>query len=832
MRWILISGALLLGAIPARAQAQDVGISERVELVGLWLSGAALLLLSLTLVYALRSRRRLAEKSREIENSRKRLQAFLEASGDFAYLKDEKFRYIYANSGAERIHDISAEALLGKDDYAIADADFADGRRRADLEALAAGVPTQSNLLHKGRLYRVTKFPVPLSDGKTGIGTYARDVTEEAHAERCAQMESRRLQILSSVVERSFQDAREQFAYVLEEAVTLTNSRYGFIFFYDDKSASLESAMISENARRDSGLESFPENFGTQSGGVWADAVRTRKPVVMNDFAAPNSRRQGYPEGHLEIRRFLSVPVIIDEKIVAAVGLANKEDPYEDTDIYELRLLMTGVWNDVRRREALLRLNYERARYLQTLVSIGDGVMVTDADGKIEILNNIAENLTGWKTEEVVGRHFRDVFNLRFTQPPFLNPVSEALRTGAVTTMAQGTVLVARDGIERALEDSAAPIRDDAGKIEGVVLVFRDVTQKKAQMEKITYLSFHDALTGLYNRGYLTEAYARLDADKESLPLSVVMGDLNSLKLTNDIFGHAAGDLLLEKIANVFQRAARPGDIVGRWGGDEFVALLPRTDSAGAAEFVARVKESFAREHVKAIRGSISMGYASKTNPKENAQVVFAMAEDAMYTAKAFEHDDAYRSTVAELIKSLHRTYAPEKAHSNAVRALSARVAEAMGLPAEDVRKTSDAGYLHDIGKIALDASALDESHPLTSIEWNEMRRHPIVGYRILNTFDDTVDIAEPVLSHHERWDGGGYPRGLKGDEIPLLARIIAVAEAYDRVRRNGEDGKLLDPETALDELRANAGSQFDPAVVEALARAVEADATSLSTAL
>jgi diguanylate cyclase (GGDEF)-like protein/PAS domain S-box-containing protein len=831
MRRILILGALLFGAIPQRAQAQEAGISARVEFLSLWLGGAALLLLSLTLAHALVSRRRLAEKNREIESSQKRLQAFLEASGDFAYLKDEKFRYIYANKGAEWIYDIPAEKILGKDDYAIADADFADGRRRADLEALAAGVPTQSNLQHRGRLYRVTKFPVPLSDGKTGIGTYARDVTEEARAARCSQMESRRLQILSSVVERSFQDAREQFAYVLEEAVRLTDSRYGFLFFCDETGASVKSTILSEGARKDSALESFPGNFDAQSGGVWAETVRTRKPVLINDFNVPNASKRGYPEGHLEIRRFLSVPVIIDEKIVATVDLANKTEPYEDTDIYELRLLMTGVWNDVRRREALSRLSYERARYLQTLVSIGDGVMVTDAEGKIEILNNIAENMTGWKTEEVVGRHFRDVFNLRFTQPPYLSPVSEALRTGAVTTMASGTILVARDGTERALEDSAAPIRDETGKIVGVVLVFRDVTQKKAQIEKITYLSFHDALTGLYNRGYLTEAYARLDADAGNLPLSVVMGDLNSLKLTNDIFGHAAGDLLLEKVADVFQHAARPGDVVGRWGGDEFVALLPRTDETNAADFIARVKTSFAQERVKAIRGSISMGYATKTNPKENAQVVFAVAEDAMYTAKSFERDDAYRSTVAELIKSLHRTYAPEEAHSDAVRALSVRVAEAMGLPAEDIRKTSDAGYLHDIGKIALDASALDESRPLTSLEWNEMRRHPIVGYRILNTFDDTVDIAEPVLSHHERWDGGGYPRGLKGDEIPLLARIIAVAEAYDRVRRNGEDGKHPDPEAALDELRANAGAQFDPAVVEALARAVEAEVTRLPAA-
>jgi diguanylate cyclase (GGDEF)-like protein/PAS domain S-box-containing protein len=527
----------------------------------------------------------------------------------------------------------------------------------------------------------------------------------------------------------------------------------------------------------------------------------------------------------VEIRRFLSIPVLVDGKIVAAVGLANREEDYEDADVYELTLLMTGVWNDIKRREALSRLSFERARYFQTLVSIGDGVMVTDAEGKIEILNKAAEEITGWKTAEAAGKRYPDVFHVRFATGDPFDPIAEALRTGAVASICQEAVLVARDGTERALEDSVAPIRDETGKIAGAVLVFRDVTQKRAQMREITYQSFHDALTGLYNRRYLTEAVARLDAE-ENLPLAVVMGDLNGLKLTNDVFGHAAGDLLLEKIAAVLKRAARPEDVIGRWGGDEFLALLPRTDGAGAAEFISRVREAFAKERVRVIKGSISMGYACKERPEASAQVVFSMAEDAMYNAKAFERDETFRSTVAEVIRSLHQMSPREKAHSDAVRALSVRIAEALNLPPEEIRKIGEAGYLHDIGKIVLGAETLDESHPLTDLEWNEVRRHPIVGYRILNAFDDTMDIAEPVLAHHERWDGLGYPRGLKGDQIPLLARILAVAEACDRMVRDGIGPDVSGPCEVIRELRLNAGTQFDPMIVDALARPFEAGDT------
>lgn len=822
MRRCFFLGTILLALATAGAKAEVGPGREGIELAGFWLGGAALLLLSLTLAQALRKRRQLAEKNREIEDANRRLRAFIEAQGDLAYLKDEKFRYVYANSAAGRFHDTEPEKLIGKDDYAISEADFADARRRADLDALAAGAPTQSSLAHRDRLYHVTKFPVPLSGGKTGVGTYARDVTEEARAQRRARMESRRLQILSSIVTRAFRDVREQLAFVLEDAVSLTGSKYGYAFLYDEETQTLTEITLSEGIRKDSALTLPTDALCLENAGIWGEVVRTRRPVILNDCAAPRPLKRGLPPGHAEIRRFLSVPVLIDGKIVAAVGLANRDEEYEDADAYELTLFMTGVWNDIRRREALSRLNFERARHLQTLVSIGDGVMVADTEGKIEMLNRAAEEMTGWKTSEAVGKRYLDVFDVRFTGIVHIDPIAEALRTGAVATMGEGTVLIARDGTERVLEDSAAPIRDETGAVAGVVLVFRDVTQKKEQLEKITYLSFHDALTGLHNRRYLTDAFARLEADEGNLPLAVVMGDLNGLKLTNDIFGHAAGDLLLEKVADVLRDTARPQDVIGRWGGDEFLALLPRTDRAGAAAFTARVKDAFAREHVKAIKGSISMGCACKESPEENAQVVFSMAEDSMYNAKTFERDEAYRSTVGELIRSLHRMYAREATHSDAVRALSVRIARALALPPEEIRKIGDAGYLHDIGKIVLDAGTLDESRPLTDVEWNEIRRHPIVGYRILNAFDDTMDIAEPVLAHHEHWNGQGYPRGLKGDQIPLIARIVSVAEACDRMTRRAEGAKATDPDEIVRELRANAGAQFDPLVVEALARVLE----------
>ncbi len=800
---------LLFLAAPAHAEV--ILGNEQIERAGIYAGGIALVLLTLMLLHALHSSRRLAGKNRDIEAANRTLRAFIQSQGDIAYLKDDQFRYLYANGATERLYGMEANALIGKDDYAISDAASADQRRLTDVQTLTTKEIVYATYETNGCIYKVTKFPVPLSNGKTGIGANARDITDETRAARRTRMESRRLKALSSIVARSFDSVQDQLAYVLEEAVALTASQYGFIFLYDEKTETLTSTILSKAAQEDSILVPNPSDVNLKNAGKWGDVIRSRKPVLLNDFS---NRKGNYPAGHLQIRRFLSLPILMDGIFVAAIGLANEEKEYEDADVDELTLLMAGLWHDIRRREMLSRLRFERERYFQTLVSIGDGVMVTDADGKIEILNRVAEDLAGVTTAEVAGKHYLDVIKVKFTNDNPADPVAKTLQTGMVTAMGQGTVLIARDGTEHALEDCAAPIRDETGRIAGAVLVFRDVTQKKAQMEKITYMSFHDALTGLYNRRYLTEAFMRLSQDEQYLPLAVVMGDLNGLKLTNDIFGHAAGDTLLEKIAAVLRRTGRAEDVIGRWGGDEFLALLPRTDHAGAVDFISRVKTAFGQERVRMIKGSIAMGFACKERPEENAQVVFSMAEDAMYNAKAFARDDAYRATVDELIQSLHRISPREKIHSEAVRVLSMKIARALNLSEDEVHKVGAAGYLHDVGKIVLSAEILDESRPLNDLEWNEIRRHPIVGYRVLNTFEDTMDIAEPVLAHHERWDGHGYPRGLKGDQIPLLARILAVAEASDSMSKQS-----LTTSAIVSELRANAGTQFDSKIVEAFAR-------------
>ncbi|HPO04437.1 MAG TPA: diguanylate cyclase [Bacillota bacterium] len=457
----------------------------------------------------------------------------------------------------------------------------------------------------------------------------------------------------------------------------------------------------------------------------------------------------------------------------------------------------------------------EKERLKVTLYSIGDGVITTDRQGRVEMMNLIAENLTGWKQDEVKGKNLADVFDI-YNEANGMrceSPVEQVLETGSIVELANHTILRAKDGSKKAISDSAAPIKNQQGEILGVVLVFRDVTEAKEKEAKIEFLSYRDSLTGLYNRTFFEKELKRLDEEKQ-LPLTFIMGDLDGLKLINDVFGHQTGDKALVKIANLFSSFCRETDVISRWGGDEFVVLLPKTQKEIGQKICDRIKSNCRYLTVADTRLSISLGCASKNNAKEKWADVLKNAEDNMYKSKLLGAQ-SYRSIILNSIKNalFEKSYETEE-HGERLGRFCREIAKDMGLPSFITDELEVLAMLHDIGKIGIDDGILKKAGPLTDEEWLIMKKHPEIGYRIAQTVPDLSNIAEYILTHHERWDGKGYPRGLIGEEIPLLSRILAVADAYDAMTQDGPYRKALSPEYAKEELRVNAGSQFDPEIV------------------
>ena len=444
-------------------------------------------------------------------------------------------------------------------------------------------------------------------------------------------------------------------------------------------------------------------------------------------------------------------------------------------------------------------------------------MIATNAAENVTILNKVAEKLTGWKQEEAVGRPLRMIFHIinEDTREADENPENKVIQSGLVIGLANHTALISKYGTERSIADSAAPIKDNEGNIQGVVLVFRDVTEEKRRQDEIHYISYHDSLTGLYNRRFLEEELKRIDRP-DNLPISIIMGDVNGLKLINDAFGHSRGDELLQKASEAIQGGCRMDDIAARWGGDEFVILLPKTDALQAERVIGRIQEICAEMKVSSMRVSVSFGSSTKTDPCDDILQVLKAAEGHMYENKIVEGESMRGRLVTTVLGALYRKSAEEERHSTRVSELCRETGRAMGFTGGDLVKLRGIGLLHDIGKIAISEAILNKPGKLTPRERDEIRRHPDIGSRILSSSRETAGLADYVLAHHERFDGSGYPKGLKGDEIPLLARIVSVADAYDAMTGDRRYRPAMDKKAAAAELKAKSGSQFDPAVVGA----------------
>lgn len=358
------------------------------------------------------------------------------------------------------------------------------------------------------------------------------------------------------------------------------------------------------------------------------------------------------------------------------------------------------------------------------------------------------------------------------------------------------------------------------GEIIGAVVTFLDISERKQKEAEIKYLSCYDTLTGLYNRRCFDETRTEMD-NPENLPLSVIFADINGLKMTNDIFGHTAGDELIRKSSEILQNACRKNDIIARIGGDEFCILLPKTGRAEAGKVLDRILRGFADARVEAIKCSISLGLDTKITPEQSLDEVLSNAENAMYRDKTMNRQSINYDIINTIIETLHSRSAAEKQHSMAVSELCGKVGAALGLSEPEINTLKRAAYLHDIGKIILDKSILTKE-ALTEEEIEKMRQHSVVGYRILNLFDDTLDLAEYVYGHHESWDGTGYPRRLKDEQIPLLSRIIAIVESYDRALNNSRIPVEKRKQAAVEVVKNGAGKRFDPNIAEVFSEMVQ----------
>jgi diguanylate cyclase (GGDEF)-like protein/PAS domain S-box-containing protein len=466
---------------------------------------------------------------------------------------------------------------------------------------------------------------------------------------------------------------------------------------------------------------------------------------------------------------------------------------------------------ELKRSNEFLRKSEENIRLL--LDSTGEAIFGVDIQGNCTFCNISCLRMLGYQhQDDLIGKkmHYLLHYQSGGQQPLSWEecPIFKGIASGKGSHI--GDDLFWRsDGVAFPVECFSYPQYRE-GEIVGGVITFFDITERKKKEAEIVYLSYRDQLTGLYNRRFFDLELKRQDIE-DNYPLTIIYADMNGLKLINDSLGHTMGDEMLKKVAEVLVKSCRKSDTLARLGGDEFVAILPQTEPCEAEQVIKRIKRMAAAVKVQSLEISISCGYSTKFSPEEVITEIVKKAENYMYNHKLFESPSMRGKTVNVLLSTIYEKSRREEAHSRRVSQLCRDMGEALHLLDQDLEELKTAGLLHDIGKVAVAKKILEKRGKLSAAEWKEVKRHPEVGYRILSTVNDLAELAGYILAHHERWDGQGYPKGLKGEAIPLQSRIIAIAEAYDAMTNAGSYRKSLALREAIKELQSNAGTHFDP---------------------
>lgn len=482
------------------------------------------------------------------------------------------------------------------------------------------------------------------------------------------------------------------------------------------------------------------------------------------------------------------VPIVINNKMVAGYSI------YTDVRF------MKHAEEQRKKQKKILESHFKYSP---------DAIVHIDLKYRVQQINNKFTELFGYTVDEAMGK----------TIDQLVTPKNYTQEGKRINDQAYQNEKIEIDTLRKNKEGSLIDvcIRGGStivdGKIIGYHVIYTDIRKRKEAEEKIRYLSYYDKLTGLYNRAFFEEELKRLDT-KRQLPLSVIVGDVNGLKLTNDVFGHLVGDQLLIRTADTLEQACRREDVICRWGGDEFAILLPQTNKEAVDKICRRIYSLCEESKEAPINISISLGYAIKENSTQSIIDIIKKAEEQMYRNKLLESKSTRSHIINSLQKSMYERSHETEAHAERMKDLSISLGKGLHLDNDKLNELGLLAILHDIGKMAISDRILEKPGKLTKDEWEKMKRHSEIGYRIAETSPELIHISKYILFHHERWDGTGYPHGLKGDEIPMLCRIISVVDVYDVMTHVRSYKEASSHEEAIEEIVSCSGTQFDPEIV------------------
>ncbi len=725
--------------------------------------------------------------------------------------------------------------------------------------------------------------------------------------------------------------------YALSQALLITKSAYGYIYLYDETKKEFTLNTWSNGVLDDCEVMDKQTKYFLEKTGIWGEVVRKKEPLMINDFQKPNPLKKGYPNGHVELDRFLSLPIIINNKIVATIGLANKNDDYTEDDISVISILMSGIWNileksqkeketkellertqsmfnnhkaimliinpdtgkiidanpaaidfygytkdelisksvwdlntlgknevqelmhkvinseqnyftfshklkdgqvrqvdvysssiaynknkalfsilfDVTKREEAIKQNIQTKNQLSLiLASVEEAIYGVDNFGNCTFVNNSFQNLLGYDEDDVIGKNIHSIIHHSYPDGTKYEendcPMSKAFREGKNVFIPED-YLWTKNGKTVPVEYYSNPIFN-GNDLLGSVVAFKDITEKLKAINELKYVGYHDFLTNLFNRRYFVEKLNEFEREKK-YPFGILNLDVNGLKTFNDVYGHGIGDEVLKKISQVFVSACNTSTIIARMGGDEFSAIIPNADEQKTVQIRDKILREISAITIKNIHLSVSIGYFIKVDDNVTLEEALKFAENDMYKHKVLERRSNKNRAIQAILKTLTDKFKEEKIHSTRVANISMKIGKKLGMLEHDLKALKNAAIFHDIGKISIPDEILRKPGKLTKEEFDVIKNHTEIGYQILRAADEYSDLAIHALHHHERWDGKGYPKKIKGNKIPLMSRIIGLADAYEAMTSKRVYKEEMSEDEAIEEIIRCSGTQFDPTI-------------------
>lgn len=618
--------------------------------------------------------------------------------------------------------------------------------------------------------------------------------------------------------------------YILKAAASLVKTEHGFIH-KTDASAQVQFQAHGLGVHACCVGVSFPWHEG-----LAGELMRRRHTIVENDYTAyqtrkapPTALHARFNKNHLsypDMHAVVLTPLWDKEEIVGIIGLSRYESegcftPAEAEALEQFASMASLALNSSKLFHSLKKENLVRRKAEQRLLksthenhalleAIPDAIFAVDKEGRF-LQYKASSMALAFPAETFLGKTAHEILSPALAQ--------KAMRFLRQALTSQRLQTFDFEWNTQHYEARLVPTEPDKA-----IAIVRNITERYEWEKKLRHQSLHDSLTGLYNRTSFEEKMQKVSQLQQ--PTGLLVCDVDGLKLLNDTFGHAIGDQALRQVAELLQDAFPADAFLARIGGDEFAAVFNQPTQSFFSSICTKIRTAL-EEHNQAQKGfpvSLSLGYAISSQTPPDMCSLFKEADTNMYREKLLQKQSAKNAIVQTLERALEaRDYLTE-GHGKRLHDLMEQFIGFLGLPASQLADLRLLAHFHDIGKVGIPDHILFKPGPLTEEEWTVMKEHTEIGYRMAKSIPDFEPIADWIISHHERWDGQGYPQGLKKTAIPLPCRILALVDTYDAITHDRPYRKAASAGEAIAELQRCAGSQFDPELTTQFIKLLESD--------